>query len=129
MRRSELISRTGAPMKRCICMENACGDDWPAAARPETDVSRCEARILRSQRLTRQKLSSDVRRINQPERKKKYKVSQEKKERKNGTVPMVMRKNDNQYVVASFATAMSSMVAPGIVPDGIPLTMVMFNFR
>jgi hypothetical protein len=43
---------------------------------------------------------------------------------------MVMRKNDNQSVVASFATLfMSSMVAPGMVPEGIPLTMVMLSFR
>jgi hypothetical protein len=52
----------------------------------------------------------------------------QKKQKKNA--PMVMRKNDNQSVVASFATLfMSSMVAPGMVPEGIPLTMVMLSFR
>lgn len=64
VRTSEPTSRTGMT-KRCKFVENAW--DWPAASRPETVVSRCEARMLRSQRLTRQKPSNDVRRINQPE--------------------------------------------------------------
>jgi len=128
---SERMSRTGTPMKRCRCEDKAC-DDGPAASRPATVVSRCEARMLRSQRLTRQKLSSEVRRMNQPvhlfQPRVRY-MTWHMKMGICGSAPMVMRKKESQSVVASLAKLMSSMVAPGIVPDGIPLVMVMFRLR
>src|SRR5260370_10417345 len=42
---------------------------------------------------------------------------------------MVMRKNDSQSVIGSKALFKSSMVTPGIVPDGIPLSMVILNLQ
>jgi hypothetical protein len=64
LRSNEPMSRMGTLTKRCRCVDRTC--DWPAASRPETVGSRCEARMLCSQRFTRQKFSSDVRRMNQP---------------------------------------------------------------
>ena len=129
-RSNEPMSRMGKPTIRCSWTEK--GLDWllPAASRAETVVSRWDARMLRSQRLTRQKPSNEVMRINQPENNfflDECDPSGQKRETQ--YAPMVMRKKESQSDVASFVKFTSSMVAPGIVPDGIPEPIVVFSFR